>query len=194
MLQLVNLSNDISDVRMIKNDAGILEKLFRSKGLDGLELMLCQPWDSKLHRREWIQGVHLRFWPSWLDFWRGRHEDLLRQFGDAAGIKAFYGGESPQDWLDVYRQNILAAAQAGAKYVVLHVSHSRTGEVFSQKFSSSNRDVVDATVELVNELAPYIPSDMELLFENLWWPGLTLCEPELAAMLLEKVHHHCFAG
>ena len=28
MLQLVNLSNDISDVRMIKNDAGILEKLF----------------------------------------------------------------------------------------------------------------------------------------------------------------------
>ncbi|HWR37979.1 MAG TPA: TIM barrel protein [Patescibacteria group bacterium] len=189
MLQLVNLSNDISDVQMIKNDARVLEALFQSHGLDGLELMLCQPWNPELHRREWIHGVHLRFWPSWLDFWRERREELLQQFNDDAAIAAFYGGLTPASWLTVCRSNIRAAAAAGAKYAVLHVSHSRMSEAYSRKFSATHKEVITATIELVNELVKDIPDDMELLFENLWWPGLTLREPELVALLLEEVRH-----
>ena len=189
MLQLVNLSNDISDVQMLRNDANVLEKLFLERGLDGMELMLCQPWNSQLYRREWVHGVHLRFWPNWLDFWRGRKAELLQQFGDEAGIAAFYGGATPQEWLEVCRQNLRAASNAGAKYAVLHVSHSRMSEVYTRKFSATHREVIEAAIEVVNALAPDIPEEMELLFENLWWPGLTLREPELVACLLEGVRH-----
>lgn len=34
-----------------------------------------------------------------------------------------------------------------------------------------------------------LPPHVALLFENLWWPGLTLKNPKLVAKLLKNVKH-----
>lgn len=189
MLQLVNLSNYSSDNELMDNNPEWLGKFLERHNLDGLEMMFCAPWDAQFHRSEWLHGCHLRFWPWWLDFWQGDQQALLQQFGSQANINECYGGPTREAWLDVYRDNIRTARQAGVKYLVLHVSHARPPELFNWKFSATSRQVIAATIELVNALASAIPPDITLLFENLWWPGLTLTDKELTAMLLDSVAH-----
>ena len=189
MLQLVNISNYSCDNDLIDNDPVRLREFLARHNLDGVEMMFCGPWDAHLHRAEWMQGCHLRFWPWWLDFWRGDQDALLRQFGSQAAINECYGGSTREAWLDIYRNNIRTATKAGVKYLVLHVSHARVPELFSWQFSASCQEVIEATIEVANALAPEIPQDITLLFENLWWPGLTLRDQELTAMLLDNVSH-----
>lgn len=189
MLQLVNLSNYTTDNDLIDNNGECLQQFLHSHHLDGIEMMFCGPLDETIHKKEWIHGVHLRFWPWWLDFWRGDQCSLLKQFGNEADIRDCYGGVTREEWLNVYRENIAAAQQAGAKYVVFHVSHARISELFNWEFHASDREVIEATVEVINALHSSLPTDMTLLFENLWWPGLTLRDKELTAYLLDGVAH-----
>ena len=189
MLQLVNLSNYDSDIELIRNSPECLAAFLDRFQLDGLEMMFCGPQDVRLHKSEWIHGVHLRFWPAWLDFWRGDRTELLRQFGSEANIEAYYGTQEREPWLNIFRENIRYAKLAGANYLVLHVSHARNPELFSWQFSAGSREVVLATIEVVNELAADIPEEMELLFENLWWPGMTLQDRQMVSLLLENVRH-----
>ena len=189
MLQLVNISNYTCDSELIHNNAQCLQAFLNHHHLDGVEMMFCDTWDRRIHKKEWIQGVHLRFWPTWLDFWRGDTAELLKQFGSKDNIIACYGGLTREDWLSIYRENIRTAVMAGAKYMVFHVCHARVPEFFSGKFVASDSEVIEATIELVSELVDEIPPDVALLFENLWWPGLTLKNPILVARLLDNVKH-----
>ena len=187
MLQLVNISNYTSDIEIINNNPQVLKEFLKQHNLDGLEIIFCNTWDEILHPTEVVQGVHLRFWPTWLDFWHGDNQELLKQFGSEDNIIACYGGLTRVAWLATYRENIRTAVKTGAKYMVFHVSHARVPEFFSGNFNASDSEVIEATIELVNELADEIPPDVALLFENLWWPGLTLKKPTLVARLLDNV-------
>lgn len=189
MLQLVNLSNYTIDNELIHNNSNCLQAFLNYHHLDGIEMMFCTLWDSHVHKKDFIKGVHLKFWPSWYDFWRGNKVELLQQFGSDEKIAAYYGGLTRDEWLDVYRTNIRTAQQANAAYLVFHVSHARTSEIFNWQFSVSDEAVIEATIEVINELADDIPDHMALLFENLWWPGLTLKKRDLTALLLNKVKH-----
>ena len=72
MLELTNLSNADCDVeKVLENDAGTIPAIVREHGLDGIEFMICGPWDRVMHPPQYIKGVHLLFWPCWLDFSRG---------------------------------------------------------------------------------------------------------------------------
>lgn len=189
MLQLVNLSNYCSDVELIHKNADVLQAFLHYHHLDGVEMMFCAPWDRKVHKKEWIHGVHLRFWPSWLDFWRGNQSELLKQFGSEAGIKACYGGLTREEWLETYRENIRMAQAAGAQYMVFHVCHARMSELFDWDFSATSQEVIEGVIDVVNALSEEISADTELLFENLWWPGLTLLDKDLTARLLDGTKH-----
>lgn len=190
MLELVNLSNYFMDTeQLIGNKKENLERFLKDNQLDGIEMMFCQPWDKSLHEEKFIQGVHLNFWPSWLEFWRGELKRVEEQLGSRDAIVQCYGGLTRQDWLKCYQENISVAIQTHAKYFVFHVSHTRTNEVFDWDFHASSEEVIDATIQLINELAPKIPEDTMLLFENLWWPGLTLLDKQLVAKLLNNIKH-----
>lgn len=189
MLQLVNISNYSFDNELMGNSPECLQAFLERHNLDGLEMMFCAPWNAQLHRPEWMHGCHLRFWPWWLDFWRGDQAALLLQFGSQESINECYGGPTREAWLSIYRDNIRSAKQAGVKYMVLHVSHARVQELFSWKFSATSKEVIEATIEVVNALASEIPQEITLLFENLWWPGLTLTSKELVGILLENISH-----
>jgi len=189
MLQLVNLSNYSSDEELIQHSSKCLNDFLTYHHLDGIEMMFCADVNRQIYQPKNLLGAHLRFWPSWLDFWHDDQDELLHQFGSVKNIEACYGGLKREAWLDLYRENIQMAVAAGARYLVFHVGNVRNDELFSWNFSATDREVVEATIEVVNELAAAIPEDVILLFENLWWPGLTLQNENLVALLLEKIKH-----
>ena len=190
MLELVNLSNAAFDTEsLLHGKNAYLEKLLQKHGLDGIEMMFCEPWDKALHLPKWIKGVHLRFWSSWMDFWREDNSALLAEFGSIEKISEQYGALQPKDWLEAWRRNVRQAAVSDAAYVVFHVAQARTNELYTRQFTYSTREVIEATAEVVNEFVDIIPKDCWLLFENLWWPGLTLQKSDEAVLLLSKVRH-----
>lgn len=190
MLELVNLSNYCMDTeQLINHKKENLAKFLKDNQLDGIEMMFCQAWDKSLHEEKFIQGVHLNFWSSWLEFWRGDLKSVEEQLGSREAIMQSYGGLTRQDWLECYQENISVAKQTHAKYFVFHVSHARSEEVFDWNFRATSEEVVDATIEMVNQLVPAIPEDTMLLFENLWWPGLTLLDKRLVEKLMNNIKH-----
>lgn len=189
MQQLVNFSNYSSDVGLIDQNPEVLRMFLNHHHLDGMEMLLYGLWDHRLHRKEWVRGVHLRFWPCWLDFWRQNQQALLAEFGDMDGVKEYYGSDTPEGWLRCYGENFKQVKEVGAEYAVFHVSQATTAELFSGQFRYSDKEVIQATVEVVNELTKHLPPQVLLLFENLWWPGLRLLDQESTGMLLEGVRH-----
>ncbi len=188
MYQLANFSNYACDLALFKNFTQI-KCFLQSHHLDGFEAMYCNSKDQPFLPNGLVKGVHLRFLPAWIDFWRGNEKKLLRQFGSKTQIEQYYGGLQRDVLVRTYQENLRQAVDAGAEYVVFHVSHACPQEIFTWKFSVSDREVVEATIEMVNLLVKQVPPHMAILFENLWWPGLTLINPELVAILLENIHH-----
>ena len=174
MLELVNLSNVRYEIdRVLGGDTSALPAFFARHGLDGLELTLYEDWEPAQFPADWIQGVHLRFWPSWMDFWRGDREALAREFGSGAAWQASFG-KTRDAWIDFWRRHVREAARTGARYVVFHVSQARTSELYHRRHAYGSAEVIEATLELVNMVMNVLPEDCLLLYENLWWPGLTI--------------------
>ena len=190
MLTLTNLSNaDCDAENILQTDAGAVPAIVQEYGLDGIEFMLCGPWDQVLYPAPLIKGVHLLFWPTWLDFWRGDRTALLEEFGSEENIHAYYGAHDVSGWVEVWRENLRQAGECHPQYVVFHVAHNRTSEMYTREFSASDAEVIRAAAELVNQIADVLPKGCKLLFENLWWPGLTFRKPQLAEMLLDQVNY-----
>ena len=190
MLTLTNLSNADCDVEnLLQNSPDTLAEILHTHMLDGIEFMRCAPWDRTMFPADYIKGVHLLFWPTWVDFWCGDRAALMAEFGSEEKIRTYYGSLHVSDWIAAWKENLRRAAECQPQYLVLHVAHNRTSEMYTRAFAATDEDVIRATIELVNEIACEIPQGCKLLFENLWWPGLTFCQPHLAAMLLEQVDY-----
>lgn len=191
MLQLVNLSNDPSDTEgLLGGSAQRLQGFLCEYGLDGIEFMCCAPWDRSFHLPSMIKGFHLWFWPSWLDFWLGDEEALLKEYDSLKTVEAYFG-TSRQAWLSSWQKNFRQAAECGASYAVFHVTQARNSEIRCRRFAYNSLQVIEAVLEFVNDLANLLPKDMMLLYENLWWPGLTLLEADFARQLLAGTKHKC---
>ena len=190
MLTLTNLSNADCDVEhILHGDMDALPAILQELGLDGIEFMLCAPWDRTLFPPAYIKGVHLLFWPTWVDFWRGDRTALIAEFGSEDNVRGYYGSLDVADWVEGWRENLRRAAACQPQYLVFHVAHNCTSEMYTRVFSVTDEEVIRADIELVNAIADEIPRECKLLFENLWWPGLTFQKPQLAADLLERVSY-----
>ena len=190
MLTLTNLSNADCDVEhILHGDMDALPAILQELGLDGIEFMLCAPWDRTLFPPAYIKGVHLLFWPTWVDFWRGDRTALMAEFGSEDNVRGYYGSLDVADWVEGWRENLRRAAACQPQSLVFHVAHNCTSEMYTRVFSVTDEEVIRADIELVNAIAGEIPRDCKLLFENLWWPGLTFQKPQLAAELLERVSY-----
>ena len=188
MQELLNISDHACDTSgVLGNDPMRLAAFLHQSGLSGIELMVTGYGDPAFFPTEAIRGVHLRFWPNWLDFWLGNEEELQKEFGSRENVAAVFG-ENRAEWLALWRENMRTAARVGARYVVFHVANARSWEMKCRHFAYGSVQVIDATAEVVNAIMDVLPEDCLLLYENLWWPGLTLTEPKLAARLLERTH------
>ena len=64
MLELVNISNaDCDRENLLENRTDALANMIERYGLDGIEFMLCAPWDRAMYPPAYIKGVLLLFWP-----------------------------------------------------------------------------------------------------------------------------------
>ncbi len=189
MIKLFNLSNHEIDLAKFNCDHARLQAFIEDFGFDGIELIQSSSWKEEEIPSHFVKGMHMRFWPMWLDFWNGNENELLKQFGSAETLCQYYGGQNKKAMVDWYRKEIETAVKLKAEYVVFHISHVLPEHCFSYKFSYADREVVKAGVELLNEVMDGITGELRLLVENLWWPGLTLCDSALAEELLTGVEY-----
>ncbi len=190
MIELINLSDYVDSLAMFQHNRNNIACFLQEHDLDGIEMMFCDDRADPQITSGLIRGCHLRFWPNWIDFWQGNSLELKKEFKTGQAVNQYYGGLTPAVLIENYRNNIRIAIDAGAEYLVFHVSQTRSAETFTWQFSYSDEQVIDATIELVNMFADDIPNHVALLFENLWWPGLTLLRPALVEKLLCGINHN----
>lgn len=189
MHKLINMSSYDYDSQRFDYNKDKLIGFINKYNFDGVELLNPTEINEKVMPREYVKGVHLRYYPEWLDFWREDREALLKKFESMENIKSYYGGTSRYDIINHLRREILFAEEIGAKYCVFHVSHAEMRHVFNYKFTYDDREVIDASIELINEVFREIDTNITLLLENLWWPGLRIIKRDMAERLIGGIEY-----
>lgn len=156
-------------------------------GFDGIELLCCDEDTRGLIEPAQVTGLHMCYYPYWLDLWNGDMDACLREFGTRENMIAYYGGEGREALLSRFRQDLAYAARYGAEYLVFHVSDAGIEESFTGRYRHSDEEVADATCALINELFAGREEGPLLLLENLWQPGLTMTRPEIARRLIDGI-------
>jgi len=157
--------------------------------MHGLEIIQHSAWDPAIIPPSMITGLHMRFWPIWLDFWNDNRRELIRQFGDETAYSHYYGGTSRDALIEYYRSELKLACDMGAEYVVFHVSHVQLEHCYNYRFTYSDEEVVEVFIKMLNEILEGMNTCVGLLFENLWWPGLTLLDRQIAARLMDEIRY-----
>lgn len=174
------------------NKLGInLNTYTRLLKLDGIEQLIYSN-DIALKYKDLTIGTHLRYWPYWLDFWWGntsRLEKIFPQDKNQQNLYKIYQAKDKYTWLEVIKDNIRHALALEPQYIVWHVSEANNEEIFTYDFHYTNKEVLSATSEVFNEVMSIIPENTLVLFENLWWPGLTLRNREEVGYFFDKLQH-----
>lgn len=189
MLKLMNISATPWDFDKFENDSLKLKAFMGKHNIDGVEMLQYANWNDSIVAHSLMIGVHACFWPIWLDFWREDNEELLRQFGDKEGYTEYYRCSSKSELVEYYRRELKKAGEVGVKYVLFHVSHVELEHCFNYEFTYSDEEIVEAFIEMINLVLEGMEPGFEVLFENHWFPGLTLLDKALAKKLLDEVKY-----
>ena len=164
-----------------------LEKLMN--GFDGVELMQFEEDTRGIIPKERVIVVHLGYFPCWLDFWKGNEAALRKEFDNRETWEMMYGGSDRELIRNRYRQELKIAHDYHAEYVVFHVSEATIEESFTWKYHHTDEEVIDATIEIWNEVLQEEDGSIAFLMENLWQPGLTFTRPEMTKRLMEGIDY-----
>jgi hypothetical protein len=188
MKLLTNMTTSFHDLPRYEDHAD-LEGFYKGFGLDGLELMGFGADERGIIHRDDVVGIHLMYLHDWVGFWNNNMSYMLAEYGSEEMIKTIIGGLRPQDLVASYRQNLDFARSYFPEYVVFHVSNETLGQAVTGKTPWKDEEVIEAVIELCNEIFDDRVDSFALLFENLWWTGLTMTRPELTRRLLEGVRY-----
>ncbi|MDD4084352.1 MAG: TIM barrel protein [Acholeplasmataceae bacterium] len=181
MKQLINycpIPGYESDIPLTDKEIG---SYLQQTGLDGIELYIYQNEPFAQTYVNTTMGVHLKFWPYWLDLWHDRNEFLASKFASEHELRKFYqGAGNKEEWLEAIRSNIRLALKEEPEYLVWHISESDDEEIFTFAFKYTDEEVVEAAAEVYNAVRSIVPQQVTVLFENLWWPGLRLTDRKIA--------------
>lgn len=187
MKKLINLPLIDSIVAEYDSDGSVSGFCNKYK-LDGIEAI----WGGSHCERQGelpIVGWHLGFYCDWLDFWLQDEEALLKKFGDYKTIEKFYGGMKKDTLLKFYEDDLKRADEAGAEYVVFHVSDVSIEEGYTYEWLHTHEHVIEESVNIINKLLDGKAYKFKFLMENLHWAGLTFENPEHTKLLLDNVHY-----
>ena len=187
-VQLFNFCNYHDYIAQLAQTGKTLPEFARSLGLDGIEHLVYGKELPEPDYKESSVGVHLAYWPYWLGFWRQDTARLKRQFSTPAELEnCYWGARTREEWLAAVAQNLRVAAELEPAYMVWHVSEADVQEVYTFAFQYSDREVLDAAAAVFNRVSGVIPPQVTVLFENLWWPGLRLTNPEDVRYFFERI-------
>ena len=188
MYQTINL---VSENRSLARfaDPQALRDFAASCGVDGLEVIRCGEDERGIVTPDQVIGVHLVFYSDWLDFWRGDEAALRRKFGSPAVVEQLYSCRDREGYIAQFRADMDYAKRMGARYVVFHVSDVSIEEGYTHRWEHTDKEVIDASCELLNLLTDGADYDFELLLENLWWPGFRFTDPAATEYMLSRAHY-----
>lgn len=166
-----------------------LENSYKQIGCDGLEMIRCDEDVRGIITEEMVTGLHMIFYPEWLDFWLQDEKALLHEFGEPAVWESFYQGKTFDAVMKQFEADLQFAVKMKAEYVVFHVSDVTINGVFTHQHKHSDEEVIDAAATIINKLLDGKNYAFDFLMENLWWPGLTMTNPEKTKRLLDKVNY-----
>lgn len=158
-------------------------------GFDGVELMYFDEDTRNIIPKDRVTGLHMSYFPYWIDFWNDNKKLLLREFESEEVWEQVYGGKEKDALLKRFRKDLHHAHEYGAEYVVFHVSDSTTEEFLTDSYYHSDEEIIDGTIELLNELLKDEDGSLIFLVENLWHPGFTFTRPEMTKRLLEGINY-----
>lgn len=188
MEQMINMTNSPDDTERFADEQDYLE-LCRKYGCDGYEYMHFEGMGEPPIPHDRIKGVHLCCFDNWMDLWLGRKDRVLEEYGNWKMVEQTFGGRSPKAILDTLQRNLDYAEKVQAEYVVFHVSDVKIREAISGRFDYSNKEVIQAACDMINQLLDGKKYSFTFLMENLWWSGFTFTNPEETRLLLNSVHY-----
>ena len=167
----------------------VLSERLRELGLDGIE-GISDPDDPDVtFPVSLLAGYHMIFYPDWLDFYRQNVPELIRKFGSMDTVRRFYRGTSPDDLMKQFREDLAYSQSLHTPYVVFHVSDVSIEEGYTYRWLHSDKEVLDASIEFINELLRDVKPDFDFLVENQWWPGFTFTDPGKTEYLLSGIKY-----
>ena len=166
-----------------------LDKKLKALGLDGVEGIWDPDEIDETFPAAMLTGCHLIFYPDWLDFFRQNVPELLRKFGSMETVERAYRGSRPEDLVEQYRADLARAIRYGAKYMVFHVSDVSQEEGWTYRWLHDDYAVLDASLEIINELLRGREPNFDFLLENQWWPSFTFTDPKKTEYLLSRVDY-----
>lgn len=165
-----------------------LREFSKEFALDGMEQFIYTMERPAKSYKDLTTGVHLNYWPYWMDFWLKKAKRLKQQFRNVIERNQYFRDAlSREEWLSVIRKNIGAALTEAPEYMVWHVAEANNEEIFTWEFNYSDREVLTASADVFNSIADEIPENVTVLFENLWWPGLRLTDPRNVKYFFERI-------
>lgn len=184
MYKIINVA-DFGDNNYLKE---VSKKYFKEYGINFFELIKFSDSDNK-ELKDKIKGYHLRFFPTWLDWYFLDEEKIKNESPSDEYLKSFYGGTSKKEMIDYYRKELERAKDLEVEYVVLHGGSVSIYESFDYKFRFSDEEVLKKLVEFVNEIFDNNKYNFTLLIENLWWSGLKLVTYKEAEYLIKNISY-----
>ena len=154
MKKIMNITTCAEDTGRY-TDRADLRSFFRGYGLDGLEVMQAGVFAPPVIAPADVIGVHLRYWPGWMDFWRQDVPRLELEYGDLETCWRHYGGKTPSVLEDACRQDIAFANTMAPEYLVYHVSDCSMIESMRRNYHYRDDEVIDATAALCNAAVSY---------------------------------------
>ena len=158
-------------------------------GLDGLEVIADPDNLADDIPHSLVAGYHMQFYPDWLDFFRQNTDALIRKFGSLEFAESFYRCKTPEDLIRVFRNDLQLAVRLGTPYAVFHVSDASLEEGYTYQWEHTDREVMDAALEVINAILRGVEPTFVFLVENQWWPGFTFTEPEKTEYLLKNIDY-----
>ncbi|MBF7096885.1 TIM barrel protein [Alkalibacter mobilis] len=189
MKVLMNMVKHESKLGWFDNNWEKFSKYLIENRLDGAELIFHRDYDVSDIPKDLAVGIHMTYWPTWLDFWYNNEVEMKRQFLDMKNVEMYYGSLDPQIMVDTFKNEFSVAEKLEMEYAVFHVSHVEVEHTFSWEFTYSDEEILSSTAELINRTFEETDSKIKLLFENLWWPGLNFTNPDVTSEFIEKVNY-----
>lgn len=183
MKHIVNVVSENEWLKEYKDRAD-MNKFVSDCLCDGVEVIRGGEDTTGIYCKENVVGVHLYFYPNWIDFWNGDTEMLEKHFGNREVWEGYYRAKNREEFLIPYREDMEYAEKMGAEYVVFHVNDVSNEEIFTYDWEHTNEQVIRGAAEVVNELTKGKNYHFKLLFENLFTPGMTLINPKETELML----------
>ena len=125
---------------------------------------------------------------------------MLNQFADSEALQHYYeqGGLNGLEVIlvgDSDQGKILPDMVNGVHlfyhifWMVFHVAEVTLRESFIYRYKYTNRQVIDAAIEVINILMSERDYSFDFLVENLWFSGLTMKEPANTRRLIEGIEY-----